>query len=169
MPVRGGPGGASATVSGPPLTGESAAASSPAPLRQADRVARDRAVGEELAHLVDGGVGEGQDELRRRDLVVRQGGARRLDERHGGAQGGTEHRVLVVADGRVEVLVERGQLRGGVVIDTELALAEDSHDHSPSPACCSAAAASWPAAAEPLPSICLGVVAAISFFNWASW
>src|ERR1700722_15840788 len=118
MSVRGGPGGARATVSGPPLTGESAAASSPAPLRQADRVARDRAVGEELAHLVGGGVREGQDELRRRDLFVPQGGAPRLVERPGGARGGAWNTVPGAARTAAARPLSSGQLRGGNVIDT---------------------------------------------------
>src|ERR1700722_7380174 len=131
-------------------------------LRKPDRVAGDRAVREELAHLADGGIREGEDVVRRHELVVRHWRPRRPHQGHGGVQGGVERRLGVVADGRVQVLVERGQFHGSVITDAELALAEDSHDHAPSPACCSAAAASWLGPAEPLPSICLGALEAIS-------
>src|SRR6201996_2758288 len=139
----------------------------PRPLRQADGVAGDRAVREELAHLVDGRVRERQDVLRRHDLVGGQRCAHRMHQGHRGVQGGGEGGVLVVADGGVEVLVQRGQLRGGVTPDAELTLAEDPDDHDPSPAC-SAAAASCPAGLAPLPSICRGALAAISPFIRAS-
>src|SRR5690349_20281014 len=52
-------------------------------LRQADRVAGDRAVGEELAHLVDGGVREGQDVVRGHELIVRHRLPRCPHEGHG--------------------------------------------------------------------------------------
>src|SRR5487761_534312 len=151
-----------AILSGPPLTDGFAGCYASLRLRKPDRVTGDRAVREELAHLADGGVREGKDVVRRHELVVRHRLPRRPHQGHGGVQGRAERRLDVVADGRVEVLVQRGQLHGGVITDAELALAEDSHDHDPSPACCSAAGASCPALAEPLPSICLGALEAIS-------
>jgi hypothetical protein len=38
--------------------------------------------------------------------------------------------VVAVPDRGVEVLVERGQLGRGVIIDAELPLAENAHDHA---------------------------------------
>ena len=83
-------------------------------------------------------------------------------------EGQLERGLVVRVHGRVQVLVEHCQLRGGVVVDAELPLAENADYHSPSPACGCCAAGAPAADADsppsPLASSCFGALLAISRF-----
>ena len=118
----------------------------------------------------DGGVRERQDVVGGHELLGRHRRALRPDQRHGDTEGQPERGLVVGVHGRVQVLVEHGQLGGGVVVDPELPLAEDADYHSPSPACgcCAAGAPAAEADSPPSPlalaSSCFGALLAISRF-----
>src|ERR1700751_5318673 len=101
--------------------------------REAEGVARDLAVREELAHLVERGVRERQDELRRLERVGGDRRARLPDQSHRGVKRGMEGEFVTLLDGRVQLPVHLGELRGVVVAYLVLAFAENPDDHHRSP------------------------------------
>src|SRR5215469_14568569 len=140
-------------------------------LREADRVAGEGAVGEELAHFVDAGVRERQDVVRGHKRVIRHRRARVPHQAYRRAEDGAERGVVVLLDRSVQLGVERGQLARHVGVNLELTLAENPDDHDPSPACgCSAACVASEPLESPLAlaSICRGEPAASSPFICAS-
>src|SRR5580704_9330909 len=78
-------------------------------LRMADRVAGERAVGEELTHFIDTGVRERQDVVGGHERISRHRRARPPDQAHRRAEGGAERGVVVLLDRGVQLGVEHGQ------------------------------------------------------------
>src|SRR5581483_2379209 len=86
-------------------------------------------VGEQVPHLVERGVGAGQDELRRTDVVVGHRLADRPDLADQIGEGGVELRLVALLDRGDEHVVELVQLEERVVGHLELALTQDAQDH----------------------------------------
>src|SRR6202034_199975 len=97
-----------------------------------------------LADVGHGGALGGQDQLGRLEVGRLNRPADGPDSLPQPLEGGPESRLVVALDCRLEPGIELIQLARCRIVDPQLALAEDTDDHVPSPAWgCSAGAAGW--------------------------